>query len=259
MNRNVTILLASLATALALAILVGIGDAGGYAAPGEYGLIYNYQNLIGGVAVLVGALVAYNAARNTVRAMRDDQRQQREHFEKQMDALIRPYRLLVSRETAVLLPQLRGELAEIQVLPSLSTAPFRGQSTRGQRVADTMKALCDLLEERNFSSLLELLDDDFMELKGRLTESARNALDDVFKAFTGRRANVPGGYTWRSMSGEEEIRLLRSRNLVQFPEIERDLAGLIGYLQRLRTSYGLPLLGLRHDSWRVRRSAPSAP
>jgi hypothetical protein len=59
MDRNVRILLATLAIGTALCLLVWAIVAGGFADPGDTGWIYNYQALIAGAFALVGAWFLY--------------------------------------------------------------------------------------------------------------------------------------------------------------------------------------------------------
>lgn len=127
MERNDRILLVALAILTTSSLLVWAIVAGAFAAPGHAGWLYNYQTLIGVGAALIGAYF-------TVAMMRREQRQQRDHFEQQMEIITRPDRLRVSRETARLIPILRGGLAEVRANATLAVAPYRGTETRSERL-----------------------------------------------------------------------------------------------------------------------------
>ena len=161
MERNDRILLVALAILTTSSLLVWAIVAGAFAAPDHAGWLYNYQTLIGVGAALIGAYF-------TVAMMRREQRQQRDHFEQQMEIITRPDRLRVSRETARLIPILRGGLAEVRANATLAVAPYRGTETRSERLTRIVDELSRALDERSFAELLPLMGDDFTELRGRL-------------------------------------------------------------------------------------------
>jgi hypothetical protein len=190
----------------ALGILEGAFDA-----PDNAGWLYNYQTLVGVLAALAGAAA-------TIAMTRREQRQQREHFEKQMDIMNRPDRLRVSRETARLIPALRGGLAEVKTNATLAVAPYRGAEMRSQRLIRILKELSETLDQQNFVDLLSLLDDDFTDLRASLELRVRQIEERWLKAFAALQ-----------VTDEKEIEILGSNDLVQLAHV-----------------------GLRHDeSWRV--------
>lgn len=253
MDRNDRVLLWSLLLGTALCLAVWAVITGSFDRPAERGgWVYEYQTLIGVAGALLAAFL-------TIRMMHREQRQQREHFERQVEIMTRPDRLRVSRETAEVIPRLRGALAEIRANATLAVSGARGAETRGQRLARISNELANRLDADVFAELTPILDDNFTELRGRAEARARDLLNTVYRVFTGRLANLPGAYEWRNVTGAEEIELLRRNRLVEFPELERDLGTLIEFLQDLRRTYRLPALGMRHDEhWRVRQARAEA-
>jgi hypothetical protein len=229
MDRNLLCLSVGLATAAFSLTAIITHHAGGFAAPGQYGWVYNYQTLIGVAGAVAAALF-------TVGMMHREQRQQHEHFSRQMDVLTRADRLLVSRETARIIPTLRKSLVEIRQDATCAKIPYQGASSFAKRLKTVFTDLLKNVDENAFSALMPLLDDHFTEIRGRIQSEGHNVLERIRTTFAGRNPDV-----------DRETVMMSNASLDRFPEIESDLGDLIEYLQNLRCAYGLPRLGLRYD------------
>jgi hypothetical protein len=232
MNPNDRFLLGALAIGVGSSLLAWAIVAGAFAPPGQYGWIYEYQTLIGVSIALLGALL-------TINMMRREQRQQREHFDRQMNVLTRPDRLCISRETANVIPQLQRARWELQRMPS-DVANAEDGLTKYRITFEAVHRAMEAIREEHFANLMPFLEDEFTRRRAALSARLYRTYEALPPAF-GAKPSDPVAVTY-GIPAERAVQIIEANHWQSFVQDERDLQWLINYLQRTRAEYGLPPL-----------------
>ncbi|HZJ12486.1 MAG TPA: hypothetical protein VFD26_07530, partial [Methyloceanibacter sp.] len=193
---------------------------------------YEYQTLIGVAGALIAAIL-------TVSMMHREQRQQREHFERQMDILTRADRLRVARETAAIIPALRNMLATLRQMPKTVEDSFRGFA-KYRATWYVLQEVHQGTADTIFSEITPYLDDAVSQCRTELHTRAYDTEVALLEAF--------GASPWDPVNNtvgdedDEAIEILTKNGWLRFEILEDHVEALIEHFQRLRQEYGLPEL-----------------